>query len=433
METKLTCLIYIGGSCQITWMTACDGKMQMNPKGAFSFPYGAAAMTRALAETATDAKARAQLVAEMQQNFQQAYEDLEIPSELLRPKNGEGERGENGLTLYLSGGGFRGWGYLLMSQSPVNPYPIPIINGFSTHIDEFQSTATIQNLAATEGNSTFRISKRRAAQVPAVAFLVQNLVKAIPATVKRVRFCQGGVREGYLFNLLSEEVRAQEPLLAASAQHAPPSAKEITDLISSAMPVQENDSRDYRPQSELVRALANSMYLHRSYPKDSAPAAALHSTTHGSLGAAHGVSHEERASLALMLCERWGAELPPGDEGFRERLAMLLRPEEVWWCAYAGRVAALVGNIYPAGVVRAEEGRRIIGVQAELEDGMGKRGIETGVKLTLRVREKDAVTGDEALTGSIEDIQKLGKKKNWIGGKAGWGLRVSINIIRESL
>jgi len=37
-----------GGSTQISWMIVQEGLVQTSPKGAFSFPYGAAALTRRL-------------------------------------------------------------------------------------------------------------------------------------------------------------------------------------------------------------------------------------------------------------------------------------------------------------------------------------------------------------------------------------------------
>src|ERR1700743_236716 len=118
-------------------MIAKDGHVQTSSKGSISFPYGAAAMTRQLADLSISSpdqkeyhkshspiKSPREVLAEnMKAQFRQAYEDLDLPDSLRHhAKHG-------GLTLYLSGGGFRGWGYLLMAQHRVSPYPIPIING----------------------------------------------------------------------------------------------------------------------------------------------------------------------------------------------------------------------------------------------------------------------------------------------------------------
>src|SRR5271154_963255 len=114
-------------------MTSNAGDVQTSPKGSFSFPYGAAALTRRLAEVqAQGEEATAKFADEMKADFRHAYENLEIPESLHTKATREG-----GFTLYLSGGGFRGWGYLLMSQHKVNPYPIPIINGFQVTKRDF--------------------------------------------------------------------------------------------------------------------------------------------------------------------------------------------------------------------------------------------------------------------------------------------------------
>jgi retrograde regulation protein 2 len=78
-----------GGSTQITWMIAHEGIVETTPMGAFSFPYGAAAMTKKLAELKAGKskdeaeKAKAKFREEMKANFRNAYDNLEIPEELI--------------------------------------------------------------------------------------------------------------------------------------------------------------------------------------------------------------------------------------------------------------------------------------------------------------------------------------------------------------
>ena len=106
---------------------------------------------------------------------------------------------EDGLSLYLSGGGFRGWGFVLMSEHAIKPYPIPIINGFKTERNAFHDTQAVRAAVHKEDvPDIFRVSQRRASQVPAVAFLVDCLSRALPI-ISNVFFCQGGVREGMHF------------------------------------------------------------------------------------------------------------------------------------------------------------------------------------------------------------------------------------------
>jgi retrograde regulation protein 2 len=405
-------------------MIAEAGKVQTSPKGSFSFPYGAAAMTHKLAELEhQDQAGKTKLEGDMKAEFQKAYNDLEIPQSLLDSADRNG-----GFTLYLSGGGFRGWGYLLMSQHKVSPYPIPIINGFQVTKSDFQNIARIETVAAEK--ETFRVSKRRATQVPAVAFLVNVLVDAFP-NIKEIRFCQGGVREGFLFDTFDETTRAMDPLSAASAHYGSPSSSQIAELLMSAMPPDDKALDRSVPTSfavPVVRALANLLFVHSSLPKESASLAALYSPINGLLASAHGVSHTNRALLALMLCQRWDGELPPPHNTLQDRLRALLTRQEVFWCSYLGKVANLVGNVYPAGKIGELER---IGFKARWSTGLGKKGLEQGVVLSIEVKKDDPMTASEALRPFLEGLEAVAKKKHRVGGKEGWYVQIEVSVARS--
>ena len=378
-------------------------------------------MTRLLAET--DAQpdseaARSALAEKMKQQFQQAFQDLQLP-EVLQTKAKKGD-----LRLYLSGGGFRGWGYLLFSQHKVAPYPIPIINGFTVSKHQFMQTASLEKLVqesaahavqqSGKGSGIFRISKRRAAQVPAVAFLVNVLVSAIPA-IRDIRFCQGGVREGFLFDTLPKEIKAMDPLTCATQQYGTQCSAQIADLLYTALPRDDHQLDRAHPSSltkSLCRAIADLMYLHQSCSKESRAMAALYGPITGALASVHGVSHVDRALLALILCARWDGEVAPPHDDLVARLQQVVTPQEGWWAAYLGAVAALVGNVYPSGrIPDSEAGRRVV-FEAKWSEGLGKKGLEMGIKLTVWCREGDVMTDKEGgMRGWVEDIEKVGKRK----------------------
>ncbi|KIV81809.1 hypothetical protein PV11_03963 [Exophiala sideris] len=428
-----------GGSTQITWMIAKDGKVQTSPKGSISFPYGAAAMTRRLAELdiaeeeyrqrhsklstpkSPSLSPRAELEEEMKSQFLKAYEDLDLP-ESLKHKAKHGE-----LTLYLSGGGFRGWGYLLMSQHKVSPYPVQIINGFNVAKRDFQQTAQISTVAAEQ--CVFRVSKRRAKQVPAVAFLVNVLVAALPM-IQQVRFCQGGVREGFLFDTLDSSTKALNPLTAGTAQFGTPSAPEIAELLFSGLPGINHFDRSLPPTftRSLVRAVADMMYMNLTMPKESRSVSALHAPLTGVLASAHGIAHCDRALLALSLSRRWNADLPPPHSTLESRLRCILTQQEVFWANYLGALAALVGAVYPAG--RIDKARPRLQLSARWADGLGKKGLNQGVVLDIKCRREDVMTSPTSLNPLIEEIEKLGKKKNRIGGEHGFGIPFQVSIDR---
>lgn len=407
-------------------MIAKDGKVQTSHKGSFSFPYGAAALSRQLAEIDAQAhsgKAQTELKQKMKQQFQQAYEDLELPASLQQQAK------HGGLTLYLSGGGFRGWGYLLMSQHRVSPYPIPIINGFHVQKRDFQQTAEISAVAAEE--SVFRISKRRAAQVPAVAFLVNVLVEALPM-IQQVRFCQGGVREGFLFDTLDPATKALDPLPAATAQYGTPSAPHLASLLLAGLPG-TNDLGRFIPSTftpPFIRAVADMMYLHSPLPKESRSLCALQAPLTGALASAHGISHSDRALLALVLARRWNVDLAPPNHSAQQRLRAILSPQEVFWANYLGALALLIGNVYPAGRVVDPAKPRLV-FSASWAKGLGKKGLLDGVRLTVQCRKEEAMTNPAAMNACVKEVEAVGKKKNRVGGRElGFGVPVEVEITR---
>ncbi len=103
------------------------------------------------------------------------------------------------------------------------------------------------------------------------------------------------------------------------------------------------------------------------------------------------------------------------DAVFHENLRKLAGPEVEWWMKYVGRIAEFVGEVYPAGVVGTER----IRLSSE---------ISAGGRLELRIQflDKDLATSIYAKT--IKKIEKVGKKKNWIGGREGWGLQVDVTV-----
>ncbi|KAI9376232.1 major facilitator superfamily domain-containing protein [Aspergillus egyptiacus] len=414
-----------GGSTQITWVIAKDGVVTTCPKGSFSFPYGAAALTARLEEARrVGGKAEKELKEEMKRNFQEAYRQLEIPQSLL-----ERSREQGRFDLYLCGGGFRGWGYVLMKQAEVSPYPIPIINGFRAKREDFHNTAAVLN-EVSDSEKIFGVSKRRAAQIPAVAVLIHVLMDALPK-ITHIQFCQGGVREGYLWDKLPQEVRAQDPLLAATVQYAPPSADAIKKLLLSALPEHASPISSSRTPAALsphfVGALANVLYAHSRVPRESRTAAALHSTTTGLLASTNSLSHAERAMMALILVDRWKGDLAPAEELYQQQLRHCISAEEAWWCQYLGRVAALIGDVYPAGRVTDAHWR----IQLATEWDHVTKKKERCDLLRLKVQRNKESAASSGITGQwledrVETIEKAGKKKNW---PRSYGVRVEAAVV----
>ncbi|KAE8154089.1 Ppx/GppA phosphatase family-domain-containing protein [Aspergillus avenaceus] len=425
-----------GGSMQITWIVSHAGNVQISPSGSVSFPYGAAALTQKLAtleegKSKKEAeKAKDEFREEMMCNFRNAWKHLEIPASLIDKAKKDG-----GFQIYLSGGGFRGWGYLLLYLHQVRDeyYPISIINGYSALKNDFEDTEALKKIAKTAHN-IFRVSDRRRDQVPSVAFLVNALARAVPHGIKEAHFCQGGVREGVLFQRILPVIRGQDPLEVATMRFARHSAQAMGYMAFSAIPRPSKKKR-FPPSisAHVIQAFANFLFAHSTMSKELASTAALYSTSAGILADAHGIPHTDRARIALMLQERYGGELPPREIAFKERLRALLTPEEVWWTRYLGKLGLVISRVYPTGRIDPSRPRAL--PTARWADDLGKHKNKQGIELKVQLQKVafDPTRLKEELQKDLKKVHKVGKKKNWIGGKHGWGMKVKVKLVEEDL
>ncbi|KJK76038.1 hypothetical protein H634G_08443 [Metarhizium anisopliae BRIP 53293] len=427
-----------GGSTQITWIISRQGHIRTSSNGSFSFPYGAAALTKRLEDIrkGKDEKdadhAVEQLRKEMVSNFKDAYQRLQVPQAMVEEAQREG-----GFRIYLSGGGFRGWGYLLLylNQSQGQHYPISIINGYTVGREQFEDTKSIEK-AAKAARDIFRISDRRRSQVPAVAFLVNVLAEAIPLGVREAHFCQGGVREGYLFRQLAARIRREAPLEVITRNFAPGSRLQIQELIRGAIPKPSKDAtRRFPPDfgGHVMEAFTNVMYVHMFMSKETASTAALYSTSSGILASTLGVSHQDRARLALMLQARYRGELPPREVEFRDALRSIISPEDVWWAQYLGRVGFVITCLYPTGKVDPANLKVLF--SSSWSSTLGKKGTKEGLVLKISIRKvkHDPEKLKKLVTDNLKVIEKAGKKKNWPGKDQSWGMKVEVRVAEEQI
>ncbi|KAL2039618.1 hypothetical protein N7G274_007477 [Stereocaulon virgatum] len=411
------CMDMGGGSVQLTWVIKQpNGHIEMGPS--VSFPYGAAALISALSKLGS--QSGNDLQADITTKLEAALEnDLRIPSTLL-----EAAKQSDGFNIYLSGGGFRGWGFLLMSNDKNQPYPIPIINGYSVSSSTFFSKLS----EPPPDVASHRISSRRQSQIPAIQLLIRALAQS-QMHVSTVTFAQGGVREGLLYGGLPLSVRAQSSFVAATLTYTPPSAAALLSLLRNATP----ECIDH----ELLASTVNLLYVHGPVSKDVRACAALRSTTTGILASANGLSHRNRAFLALVLCERWGAGVPNADTEFLFSITRICGPSISWWAKYIGRIAQGIGNLYPAGVVRDDDNK--VALEAIFppakrlgwdkgSEALGSQTESCHVKFTI-------LSNDIETVGLVNqwatDLTKLGKKKHW--DRDILGLPVNVEVTRKGI
>ena len=357
-----------GGSVQLTHVFShVSGSGLPALSKSSSLPLGAAALLAKIEES--------EQCKEGDKLFREVVEKLQ--SSLLGLGLSTGEPWK----LYLTGGGLRGWGHILMSES-TQPYPIPMVDGYCIDIDRLIDTVDFTNI----GFKIHRISRRRATQAKAVDFFLRALLQALEPTagIARVCFCQGGIREGLLYSELPDETKLQHPLVAATSARAFPAAPQLLTWLLDAVP-------EGSPVSGAVlEAVVNLLYAHAPCSKDVCSSAALRCTTTGILSGAQGITHSERALLALIMCERWGGDLPPTDIDYRGHLQSLVGERLTWWTKYVAWAASCLARIFPVGIVHP--GERIMKIRGSF---------------TARPSKNDTVDSLRKPTSEIGDHSRL--------------------------
>ncbi|MCJ1273381.1 hypothetical protein MMC21_001172 [Puttea exsequens] len=376
------CMDMGGGSIQLTSVVKrSNGELDIGPS--VSLPYGAAALVSKIDQLGS--RKEADLQKEISSGIAEVWErQLHIPKTLQ-----ETTVANDGFNLYLSGGGFRGYGHHLLTQDEIEPYPIPIINGYSVKAAKFFSQMDDPAIKAT----SHRISKRRKGQVPAVQLLIRALHQCgIP--LRTMTFAQGGVREGLLYDSLPPQTRAQSCLVASTLPFAPQSAHALIGHFDEASIALVG--------RKVFLAAVNLLYEHASLPKDIRASTALRSTTSGLLAGAHGLSHYERAFLAVTLCERYDRKLPSIDAPFYDQIAKVIGTENLFVAMYAGCLLKGIADLYPTGIVHDNSAK--VAVEADLGDW--KTG--ASINMTIKVFAKDR--GVEAQVEFWKkDLEKLSK------------------------
>lgn len=337
-----------GGSTQISWIKCINGEITQS-SSPVSLQYGAGALSRRL--KLEDKRA---LFLEIKEAYSRAIKQIGIPQNMLDEAKEKG-----GFDLFTCGGGLRGMGHLLLSQS--KEYPIQtIINGFSCSYEEFSAMCDYLLLKGkvpgSKDSKIFKVSDRRASQLPAVGLLMSAAFDSLPR-IKTVHFSEGGVREGTLYSILPREIRAQDPLTIATRPYAPLLAEKYLELLKSAVPKELFSDITYK---RIAPALCNLAFVHASYPKELQPTAALHVATSGIIAGCHGLSHRARALIGIALCNRWGGELPDVEEDYMRSLEDIVlrdgnKPERkkiIWWTKYIGTIMFVICGVHPGGNIR---------------------------------------------------------------------------------
>ncbi|KAI1456925.1 Ppx/GppA phosphatase family-domain-containing protein [Annulohypoxylon moriforme] len=351
-----------GGSVQMTYLnSSTDGYEMAAARTGKSLPFGAAKLIKTLEDNETEARAMA--LNTLQEGMRGAFAKLQQQFPSLRDTQVDHTGG--GVDIYLCGGGFRGYGSILMHTDPIQPYPIHEIGAYTVQGSNFSRTKHMRKVNDEYDGKIFGMSKRRRQQFPAIVSVVEALIDAVPR-IRTVTFCSGGNREGALFMKLPKAMREENPLSILhpiSNKLELETMQSVLDIIQSSLPEDVDFSNIPTVLTlGLGPLFVNDIWTRVGESRDANAAFGLHRAIHRD-PSAPGLSHLARAILGLTLCFRWGAGLGPSDKLLRSSLQKLVdrsNPEANFWAEYLGAIANMIAKLCPANPNTADKMGKIV-------------------------------------------------------------------------
>jgi len=201
--------------------------------------------------------------------------------------------------FYAVGGAWRALARLHMEQSQ---YPLHIIQQYTlprAEAEKYLDLVARQSRKSLERIST--ISRKRLEVVPLAARVLLRLLRRTEP--KELVFCAAGLREGHLFSLLDAAEQRSDPLIAACLEEAQANPRfgvageALFAWTSPLFPKEPPARQRLRRAAALLSDIA--WHEHPDYRAEQALRRALYMPLTG-------VSHAERAFIALALHARYG-------------------------------------------------------------------------------------------------------------------------------
>ena len=201
-----------------------------------------------------------------------------------------------GRTFYAVGGT---WRSIAKLQMEARDYPLHMMQGYEISYEEAMAIlAEVIEPKVLKPSAFATISKSRRSLLPFGAVTMQEAISIMKP--ERISFSALGVREGYLYSLLSNEERLQDPLLTAADEIAilrarsPEHARELAEWTGRMVPhfgiVETDEESRYRQAACLLADIS-----WRAHP-DYRGLQALNIIAHSAFT---GITHAGRAYIAL--------------------------------------------------------------------------------------------------------------------------------------
>ncbi|OAQ72582.1 retrograde regulation protein [Pochonia chlamydosporia 170] len=376
-----------GGSVQMTWVDTSKDNYEINAAMAGeSLPYGAAKLTKVLEQQRAEIQAKE--ISTLQDGITRIYSNLCSRFPALQAIKQAYDRGEDAsVDVYMCGGGFRGYGSMLMHNDPISPYPIPSTHTYSVPGSQFKQPTKMRQVNESHDGKIYGMSKRRRQQFPAIATVIESFLAVVP-NIRRVTFCGGSNRQGALLMKMPKEIRESNPLevLAKVTDVEKPIFDAILDLLTASIP-KSQDGFSATPTiltPGLGALFIRHIWARLGHSSSSNSSWALHHAVVRDLDCP-GLTHLARALLALTTCARWGNDIGPSDESLWRGLKGVVEshhPDATFWALYIGAVANILATLFP---VMPEHPSQLLSV-VRLDTALSKtKSDRSKVELTLNL------------------------------------------------
>ena len=290
-----------------------------------------------------------------------------------------------GRDLYLVGGTFRALARIHIAQTS---YPLAMVHHYTLDRDEARDLTGV--IAAASQRSLERLPgapRRRLEDLPFAAVTLRRLLRVTAAA--RVVFSANGLREGWFMRHVPENVRAEDPLLAAAREFGdrlgrdPQLAPALMVWTRSLFPGESSEATRLREAACWMSDIGS-----RDHPEYRAEQTFLRALRQPGIG----LDHHARAFLALVLALRYEAD----------RGASFLAPvRSLLDMAAANRAEALGIALRLAYTLSAGTPALLAGTFLSLE----------GSRLVLRLSESTGVFAGEGVLRRLDRLaQVLGRE-----------------------
>jgi exopolyphosphatase/guanosine-5'-triphosphate,3'-diphosphate pyrophosphatase len=250
--------------------------------------------------------------------------------------------------FYAIGGG---WRALARVHLGLTGAPISVVHGHEVEAGEIQALAKrVSRMSPEEIAALPDVPARRVGTLPAAAAVLHRLLRKLRP--ERVVFSLLGLREGWLYSQLDEAERYRDPLLEGAQSIGLPAAR--VPEFSAALARWTDDLFPGETQSDRRLRLAACALTDISW-RDHEKVRALESFRRLLQFPFIGLSHPERAFLAVAVMARYGGSV---DEGVRAMTGDLLGPSQLRRAEILGRVM-LLGHRFSASVPEILEQARV--------------------------------------------------------------------------